>query len=121
MDVIGPIYDALLQNITKRETEERQSSDVPMLDSSSAASRSFDSIHILHAEALHEMRRACLTTSETLSSCIKEILSCAVAFCGILGRRAAGQDGFQTGTGEEEDKNMWQDWTDLSHQHQVRS
>lgn len=121
MDVIGPIYDALLQKITKQEKEERHSSDVPMLDSSSATSRSFDSIHILHAEALHEMRRASLSASETLSLCIKEILSCAVAFCGIVGRRAADQDGFQIGAGEEQDKNMWQDWTDLSHQHQVGS
>ncbi|KAI8358346.1 gamma-tubulin complex component protein [Mortierella sp. GBAus27b] len=119
MDVIGPIYDALLRNLMKRERDEGRSSDAPMLDTS-AASRSFDSIHSLHAEALHELRRACLLTSESLSSCIKDLLTSAVAFCGILGRRAAGQEGFQVGIGEKEDNNMWEDWTNLSSQHEVR-
>jgi len=120
MDVISPIYDKLLQNIMKCEGV-KGNSDVPMSDSSSVTNRSFDLIHSLHAEALHEMRRACLLTSEALSLRIKDLLASAVAFCGILGRRAAGQDGFHAGSGEEQDKSMWQDWTDLSHQHQVRS
>ncbi|KAF9282887.1 Gamma-tubulin complex component 4 [Mortierella alpina] len=116
MDVIGPTYDSLLQTIVTHEADHRNPAGNP---SASASSHSFDSIHSSHAEALHEIRRACFLTSTTISSTIKSILSGTETFCGILGRRAAGQDGFQAGIGEEQDESVWQDWTDISRLNQV--
>ncbi|KAF9946170.1 hypothetical protein BGZ72_000624 [Mortierella alpina] len=116
MDVIGPTYDSLLRTIVTHEADHR---DPVGISSESASSQSFDSIHSSHAEALHEIRRACFLTSTTLSSILKSILSGTETFCGILGRRAAGQDGFQAGIGEEQDESVWQDWTDISRLNQV--
>ncbi|KAG0276267.1 Gamma-tubulin complex component 4 [Linnemannia exigua] len=112
MDVIGPTYDSLLENIATHESD-RKSRFAQAPTSATATPQSFDSIHSSHAEALYEIRRACLLTSTSLSSSIKNILLRMEAFCGIIGRRAAGQDGFQAGLGEELDDNMWQDWTDI--------
>ncbi|KAF8941807.1 Gamma-tubulin complex component 4 [Haplosporangium gracile] len=112
MDVISPTYDTLLQSIATHESDRKSSfSQSPTL--ATATPQSFDSIHSSHAEALYEIRRACLLTSASLSSSVKDILLRTEAFCGIIGRRAAGQDGFQAGLGEELDDNMWQDWTDI--------
>ncbi|KAF9115962.1 hypothetical protein BGX27_005654, partial [Mortierella sp. AM989] len=104
MDVIGPTYDTLLHNITNRETKQFHPSVLPSVNSTTPSSLSFDTIHSSHAEALLEIRRACLLTSDTLLSTIKEILLGAESFCGIVGRRAASQDGFQAGLGEEQDE-----------------
>ncbi|KAI1317786.1 Gamma-tubulin complex component 4 [Mortierella claussenii] len=116
MDVIGPTYDGLLHSIIQHETEQKHSalSTRPTSPTtSSPSSKTFDSIHSLHAEALYEIRRACLLTSETLSLTVKEILLGVEQFCGIIGRRAAGQDGFQAGLGQDQDESMWQDWRDI--------
>ncbi|KAI8603810.1 gamma-tubulin complex component protein [Dissophora ornata] len=118
-DVIGPAYDNLLHNIITHESEQRHTSNSHLQDSSYPTSRSFDSIHSSHAEALLEIRRACLLTLDTLSSCVKNILGGMETFCGIVARRAAGQDGFQTGLGDIRDKSMLQDWAHLSRLHQV--
>ncbi|KAF9330720.1 Gamma-tubulin complex component 4 [Linnemannia elongata] len=112
MDVIGPTYESLLEGIATHESD-RKSSFSQSSTSATATPQSFDSIHSSHAEALYEIRRACLLTSASLSSSVKDILLRTEAFCGIIGRRAAGQDGFQAGLGEELDDNMWQDWTDI--------
>ncbi|KAF9919612.1 Gamma-tubulin complex component 4 [Linnemannia zychae] len=112
MDVIGPAYDSLLESIGTHESG-RKSSFTRSLSSDEATPQSFDSIHGLHAEALYEIRRACLLTSTSLAASVKNILLRTETFCGIIGRRAAGQDGFQAGLGEELDDNMWQDWTDI--------
>ncbi|KAF9089626.1 Gamma-tubulin complex component 4 [Mortierella sp. GBA35] len=112
MDVIGPTYDSLLENIATHESD-RRSAFSQSSTSATASPQSFDSIHSSHAEALYEIRRACLLTSTSLSSTVKSILLRTEAFCGIIGRRAAGQDGFQAGLGEELDDSMWQDWTDI--------
>ncbi|KAK3817162.1 MAG: gamma-tubulin complex component protein [Linnemannia gamsii] len=120
MDVIGPTYDSLLENIASHESD-RKSSFAQAPTSATATPQSFDSIHSSHAEALYEIRRACLLTSTSLSSSVKNILLRMEAFCGIIGRRAAGQDGFQAGLGEDLDDSMWQDWTDIIRLNQVRT
>lgn len=120
MDVIGPTYKSLLEGIATHESD-RKSSFSQSSTSATATPQSFDSIHSSHAEALYEIRRACLLTSASLSSSVKDILLRTEAFCGIIGRRAAGQDGFQAGLGEELDDSMWQDWTDIIRLNQVRS
>ncbi|KAF9910463.1 Gamma-tubulin complex component 4 [Linnemannia zychae] len=112
MDVIGPTYDSLLESIATHESN-RKSSSAQSTTPATATPQSFDSIHSSHAEALYEIRRACLLTSRSLSTSVKSILLRTEAFCGIIGRRAAGQDGFQAGLGEELDDSMWQDWTDI--------
>lgn len=89
-------------------------------DTGEASSKSFDSIYSLHAEALYEIRRACLLTSYTLSQTVKNILIGTETFCGIVNRRAAGQDGFLPGLGQEQDERMWQDWMDISQLNQVQ-
>jgi len=88
-------------------------------DHGEASSKSFDSIYSLHAEALHEIRRACLLTSYSLSQTVKNILIGTETFCGIVNRRAAGQDGFLSGLGQDQDERMWQDWMDISQLNQV--
>ncbi|KAG0202398.1 Gamma-tubulin complex component 4 [Mortierella sp. GBA30] len=117
-DVIGPTYDSLLQNIITQDTDQRHTGDI---NSSSPliSAHTFDTIHSSHAEALYEIRRACFLTSTTLSSTIKSILAGAEIFCGILGRRAAGQNGFQVGIDEDQDESIWQDWADISRLNQA--
>ncbi|GJJ77702.1 gamma-tubulin complex component 4 [Entomortierella parvispora] len=146
MDVIGPTYDSLLKNIktqepsTSSKAKSSQDSNAMELDSSfaeplstttnleavgvdkdtgEASSKSFDSIYSLHAEALHEIRRACLLTSSSLSQTVKNILIGSETFCGIVNRRAAGQDGFLSGLGQEHDERLWQDWVDISQLNQT--
>ncbi|KAF9195153.1 Gamma-tubulin complex component 4 [Haplosporangium sp. Z 767] len=120
MDVIGPTFDSLLQSIMIYEFAQRKHGGISsVMDSSSATSQTFDSIHSLHAEALYEIRRACFLTSERLALSVKNILEGAESFCGLIGRRAASQDGFQAGLGPEQDESMWQDWTDISQLNQV--
>ncbi|KAF8965000.1 hypothetical protein BGZ46_000674 [Entomortierella lignicola] len=119
MDVISPTYDTLLRNISGQETKQTRHSGTFNVNSSPTASLSFDTIHSSHAEALYEIRHACLLTSETLLSSVKEILLGAETFCGILKRRAAGQDGFEAGLGVEQDESMWKDWTELSALHRL--
>ncbi|KAG0317617.1 hypothetical protein BGZ99_006188, partial [Dissophora globulifera] len=113
MDVIGPTYDGLLQTILTNDSKQSQFPHANSQGLSSPTSRTFDSIHNSHAEAVHEIRRACLLTSTTLSLSLKDILTGAEAFCNVVARRAAGQDGFQLGLGEDKDKGLWQDWTEL--------
>ncbi|KAG0001984.1 hypothetical protein BGZ79_003835 [Entomortierella chlamydospora] len=119
MDVIGPTYDTLLHNIAGNETKRKHPLASSSLDSSPVSPLSFDEIHSSHAEALYEIRRACLLTSVTPLYSVKNILIGSEAFCGIVGRRAAGQDGFESGLGEEQDESMWKDWTELSALHRL--
>ncbi|KAI7827665.1 gamma-tubulin complex component protein [Gamsiella multidivaricata] len=119
MDVIGPTYDSLLRNIITHEKEQRHGPTPSSEDSPTATSQSFDSIHSSHAEALYEIRRACLLTSEILSTSVKDILGSIETFCAVVARRSAGQDGFRSGIAAERDESMWQDWTNLSHLNQA--
>lgn len=86
-----------------------------------ASSKSFDSIYSSHAEALYEIRRACLLTSKPLCQIVKDILIGTEMFSGILNRRAAGEDGFLSGLSQDQDERMWQDWMDISQLNQVLS
>ncbi|KAF9392526.1 hypothetical protein CPB97_000608 [Podila verticillata] len=117
-DVIGPTFDSLLHSIVTHESASNLKASEP--GAPSASSQTFDSIHSSHAEALYEIRRACLLTSQNLSQCLKDILQGVEAFCGIVSRRAAtaggggGQEGsFRAGLGDDQDDKMWQDWTDI--------
>ncbi|KAG0339693.1 Gamma-tubulin complex component 4 [Podila humilis] len=121
-DVIGPTFDSLLQSIstTGQASKTKQGREATGVSKSSASPQTFDSIHTSHAEALHEIRRACLLTSQNLSQSLKNIFQSAEAFCGVVSRRAStargegGQEGgFQAGLGEDQDEMMWQDWTDI--------
>ncbi|KAF9585843.1 Gamma-tubulin complex component 4 [Lunasporangiospora selenospora] len=134
MDVVEPTYNTLLQTIAgKKPSHERQydsqhqessfmagapssslssSMDVDM--EPSAASQSFDEIYAAHVKALHEVRQACFLNSDSLSMTLKNIFVGVERYCGIVGRRAAGQDGFQAGLEEKQDENMWQDWMDIT-------
>ncbi|KAF9914773.1 hypothetical protein BX616_007591 [Lobosporangium transversale] len=125
MDVIAPTYDGLLKRIIALQTGQSES----FLSSSSTSlynapsfgeSQSFDSIYNYHAEALYEIRRASLLTSENLSLSIKNILCGAQIFCEVVRRRAAGQDGFQFGRGKKErDEDVRKDWEELCRLNQV--
>ncbi|KAF9437735.1 hypothetical protein BGZ76_011373 [Entomortierella beljakovae] len=117
MDVISPTYDTLLRNIAGHGSKQRNTPKTSNPNSSQANAQGFDSIHNSHAETLHEIRRACLLTSNSLLSIIKEILLGTETFCAIVKRRTAGQDGFQSGLGEQQDERMWEDWTRLSALH----
>ncbi|KAG0355886.1 hypothetical protein BG005_005189 [Podila minutissima] len=119
-DVIGPTFDSLLHSITTHETASLSNKITSEPGASTVSSQTFDSIHSSHAEALYEIRRACLLTSQSLSQCLKDILQGVEAFCGIVSRRAAtaggggGQEGgFRAGSGDDQDDKMWQDWTDI--------
>ncbi|KAG0052924.1 Gamma-tubulin complex component 4 [Gryganskiella cystojenkinii] len=91
----------------------------PDKETSEASSKSFDSIYSLHAEALHEIRRACLLTSTPLCESLKNILVGTEMFSGIVSRRATGQDGFRSGLSDDQDERMWQDWMDISQLNQT--
>ncbi|KAG0097836.1 hypothetical protein BGZ93_001876 [Podila epicladia] len=119
-DVIGPTFDSLLHSIATHESASLSNKMTSEPGASTASSQTFDSIHSSHAEALYEIRRACLLTSQNLSQCLKDILQGVGAFCGIVSRRAAtaggggGQEGgFRAGSGDDQDDKMWQDWTDI--------
>ncbi|KAG0339025.1 hypothetical protein BG000_002990 [Podila horticola] len=119
-DVIGPTFDSLLHSIAAHKSASPSSKKTSESSASAASSQTFDSIHSSHAEALYEIRRACLLTSQNLSQCLKDILQGVEAFCGIMTRRAAtaggggGQEGgFRAGLGDDQDDKMWQDWTDI--------
>ncbi|KAF9419373.1 hypothetical protein BGZ94_009431 [Podila epigama] len=121
-DVIGPTYDSLLQTITTHKSDSSTKGSLGVSGTTTASSQTFDSIHNSHAEALYEIRRACLLTSQNLSQLLKNIIMSTEAFCGIISRRATttggggGQEGgFRAGLGDDQDEKMWEDWTDIMH------